>query len=116
MNDIDKRAGILRTLTQGEHPISEAISDLDRFAWDSEEVVILIRRVIVRILRWYIDGIFSAEDVEDWANAIECCEDIGYEPGHEGLLKRAIHDLATPELWDPITRQLARHWIRQLVE
>ena len=49
----------------------------------------------------------SAEQVKDWANAIEGRDDIEFDPQDEKAVADAIFLLANPEINFPITESLA---------
>jgi hypothetical protein len=114
MNHIDERTNLVRALIQGERPVGDLLSELDLFAWDSDELVILTRSDVVRILRRYVDGLSSADDVEEWANGIELRDDVGVEPDHERLLRDVIFHLANPDVNEPITPEFAQRWIERM--
>ncbi len=56
----------------------------------------------------------SENDIENWANAIEGREDIGYERGRRNLIKDVIFDLANPELSEEMSEKFARKLVRKL--
>jgi|WetSurMetagenome_2_1015567.scaffolds.fasta_scaffold628306_1 hypothetical protein len=114
MNDIDERASLVRALIRGERPTTDVLSELARFPWDSDELAILTRADVVKILCRCVDGIFSANDVEDWANGIEMRDDVGLDPDHEELLKEAVFQLANPDINEPVTLEFAKRWIDRL--
>lgn len=116
--DMDKnreRKVLLQELIQGERPVARIISELAQFGWDSSiELATLTSRDLTNMLTRFINGALSSQQVVEWANAIECREDVGFEPQEEVIVKQAVHELATPELWEPITIKLAQAWIERL--
>jgi hypothetical protein len=94
---MDRRA-TLRALIQLDVPLSDLQIALAAFDWDAEPVVTLRRFDIAAILHRFASGEIDALTVEDWANRIECREDIRFEPDHEEIVSAALHDLANPVL------------------
>ena len=69
-----------------------------------------LAKVLIHILNQYL----SASDLENWANAIECREDIIYETEGEDFINNIIFDLANPILNAPISPELVKQYITQL--
>ena len=75
-------------------------SDLAKIGFNSEsELVTITKNTIVNILNRVIDKEISYELLEEWANLIECREDIGYE---DEILQEIIFELANPYLYGEI--------------
>jgi hypothetical protein len=111
MNRID----FLQSLVQFDRPLNQVLSALNQMDWDSEqEVMILKREQIAIILQRYLNGHLQSTEVEDWANAIECREDIGYEEGYEYLLRDLIYELANPLLTRSLSPQTAKNLLNTL--
>ena len=92
------REAILSSLISFDAPISKLTTELSALTWDSEPVVTLARHDIVAVLERFSSGEIDALTVEEWANLVECREDIDFEPGHTDVIQAAIHDLANPLL------------------
>ncbi|MGV7217710.1 hypothetical protein [Bradyrhizobium sp. UFLA05-112] len=92
------RETILSSLIHFDASIPDLKSGLGSLTWDSDPVVTLARRDIVAVLERFSTGEIDALAVEDWANLVECREDIGFESGYEDVIHAAIHDLANPVL------------------
>lgn len=89
-------------------PINEAISALSDINWDSDTIEAELTRADIRkLLNRYINNEITESDVESWANAIECREDIGFETGQEELIKTIIFELANPLLTKNLTLETA---------
>jgi hypothetical protein len=64
-------------LTQFKLPIEQSISDLAQLEWGSEiELLPLEAAQIQNALQLFAQEAISASEVETWANAIECRDDI----------------------------------------
>jgi hypothetical protein len=111
------RAQLLRALIAYELPIEPVLADLRSFGWDAPEpLVLLTREDIVRVLDRYLAGELTAEQVTDWADLVECREDIGFPGGDEDVLSDAVFRLANPNLRDEVTPELGQIIRRELVE
>jgi hypothetical protein len=71
---------ILLNLINFSKNISAIKSDLAKIGFNSElELVTITQNTIANILNRVVDKEISYELLEEWANLIECREDIGYE-------------------------------------
>lgn len=105
------RKTALENLLNFKLPIEQAISDLSQFEWDSEvELVSLEAAQIQKVLQLFIQDTISALEVENWANAIECREDIKIELS---LVNEALHELANPQLTQSLSVERASFWLSQ---
>lgn len=106
------RKTALENLIQFKLPIEQTISDLTEFSWDSEiELVSLDSGKIKNALQLFMQGSISATQVEVWANAIECREDVKVELS---LVNDALHELANPLLSHPLSVERANFWLSQV--
>lgn len=109
------RQQILRSLLKLDRPLEVVLRDLASVTWDSEEELVTLRPADpVQILSRFKSGGLDAEDVENWANAIEGRDDIGILDDDQGTLKEAIFHLANPDLHGPLTAETAERWIKRL--
>jgi hypothetical protein len=96
-------------------PVGEATTALAIFDWDCEQdLVVLARLDVVRILHQYRDGQVDASDCRRWAEAVEGRDDIGLEPGCQDLLKQLVFELSTPEISGPWTPGQNKWWAARL--
>jgi hypothetical protein len=108
------REALLTHLIEATIPSQIAEEKLKQFGWDADAAKALLTRVNIRhVLSLYLEGKMTSAQLESWANAIECRDDIGFEAGYENVLSEAIHQLANPLLTMAITaeniRELADH-------
>ena len=96
------RKEILEALIRFESPLPDLTKAVRSLSWDADPVVILRRLDIANVLDRFASGELDATTIEDWANLIECREDIDYEPDHEESVAQAIFDLANPILYGPL--------------
>lgn len=103
------RSEVLRALIDYRLPIEPVLAELAAFEWDSaKDLAILEGADILRVLRRYLSGALTAEQVVDWADLVECREDIGFQNGQKEELSNVIFRLANPNINGPVTLELAR--------
>ena len=111
----DTRASHLAELLHFSRPIAEVAKDLAVFGWDSDEDLITLEPLhALSVLSRFLAGALSVKDVEDWANAIECREDVGLD--QEGLMAAVVFELANPLITKPLSRQSATDLVCKLKE
>ena len=94
---------ILLNLINFTKDISAIKSDLVKIGFNSEsELVRITKNTIANILNSVIDKEISYDLLEEWANLIECREDIGYE---DEILQEIIFELANPCLYGEIDEE-----------
>jgi len=109
------RADALQALVCLDRPLGEITAILGQYPWDSDaELVALSRANVASVLDRFINNALTAIEVEDWANAIECRDDIGFEMKSNKLLKDAIWELANPILSSALTHQTAQALLDRL--
>ena len=105
----------LNALVNLNQPLSTILPILKTLPWDSNQAIITLKKEhLIHILNQYLNHSLSATDLENWANAIECREDIIYETEDEDFINDIIFNLANPILSDPISPELVRQYITQL--
>lgn len=79
----------------------DAYAALLKHSWDSEsELVVASRQLLSDVLQKYLAGDISSDDLEEWANFIECRDDIDYSE-----IEDYIYALANPQLMGSIDRE-----------
>lgn len=103
---MDSRESNLQELLQFARPIGDLARDLSAYDWDClEPLATLTPMHASSVLQRYLAGELSAVQIEQWASAIECRDDVDYAPSSSTGL--ALHELANPLLTRPLTRQSA---------
>ncbi|HZH03024.1 MAG TPA: hypothetical protein VEY30_04505 [Myxococcaceae bacterium] len=111
----EERTSWLQTLLELKRPIHEITQALAKFPWRSDEDLVLLTASHLReVLRRYLTGQVASQELELWADLVECREDIGYEEEVAPELKRAIFEFANPSLQPDAQTQLAKNWMSQL--
>jgi hypothetical protein len=107
------RAGLIEQLLSYERSVSDVVADLAAYGCDSDVPLAELKPShIEHALDRYVQKELSALEIEEWANAIECRDDIAYEPSSvEGEI---IFELANPELTMQLSQPRAEELVRQL--
>ena len=109
------RVGLLSSLLRFDKPLNQILEPLAKFGWDSDqELVVLTRQQAADVLARYLKGELTASDVESWANALECRDDVGLEAGYQDLVREVVHELANPLLTRSLSAVTAKDWIQRL--
>lgn len=88
------------------------VDELASFTWDSTEELVAIRSEdLCAVLGRYLGGELSSDIVEEWANAVEMRDDLGYDSRVGGV----IDELANPVLHRPLSDERARKLISEIV-
>jgi hypothetical protein len=91
------RIAILRDLIECKGDMNELKRELSFYPWDSnDELVVLNKKMLSKMLRAYLEGSIDKATLVQWAEMIECREDIGFQPEH---LLDHIAQIANPDLY-----------------
>jgi len=106
------RAEILMDIVQFKGNLSDLQIELSIYSWDVEVPILIINKdVFLNVLKKFIDKNTSFEDIENWANVIECRDDIGFEVEK---MQEIIFELANPEIQEKISKERLIEFVRQL--
>ena len=102
------RKEVLEELIEFRRPLDELGSMLSEYPWDSEEELVkLTSGHVLRVLDRFFGGKFTANQIDQWANMIECRDDIGFEGVSGQIVKQVIYELANPDLTYPLSKERA---------
>ncbi|MFK7825195.1 MAG: hypothetical protein AB8G05_13655 [Oligoflexales bacterium] len=104
------RERVLKDLICFSAPIEELKHLLSQFSWDSESEVDLRSEDLVNLLHRYLNKQISSDDLSEWANLIECREDLRYEDE----VKQIIFEAANPDLEGVLSEEKVRGWLVKL--
>lgn len=111
---IDDEIGILLDLVHFKNNIDTLRNMLSQIGFDSEtELVSMSRDNIVEILQRSLDKKISFLELEEWANLIECREDIGFE---DKKTQEMIFKLANPYLYGELDEKQVLSYLNELDE
>ncbi|MBD1386117.1 hypothetical protein IDJ75_12560 [Mucilaginibacter rigui] len=103
------RIAILNDLIRFQTKLNRVQNELSEYTWDAEEPLVIMRKSdFIIVAQCFLNGVLSTDDLENWANAIESRDDIGFENGE---LSEFIFDLANPVINGEITKELVRKMI-----
>ena len=108
----DDEIGILLDLVHFKNNIDTLRNMLSQIGFDSEiELVSMSRDNIVEILQRSLDKKISFLELEEWANLIECREDIGFE---DKKTQEMIFKLANPYLYGELDEKQVLSYLNEL--
>lgn len=106
MMNAPTRKQAVTDLVRLRRPLDDALAELRRFPWDSDEELVELGPTELRhALNRYLAGDLTAEGLEDWANAIEGRDDIAFTP--QDIID-LITELANPLLYRSLTPENVR--------
>ena len=98
------RFDALRDLVAFNKPVVVLADSLSKFDWDYEGQPLTVMALqIQEVLKRFLAGEYSAQELEDWANLIECREDLEFEEKKRDEIAYVIYRLANPVLEGEIT-------------
>jgi len=93
------RVEVLTDLIEFSKPVIELSDHLSKLEWDHDGEPLILHAVQVKnVLDRFFSGVISAKDLEEWANLIECREDIDFEAQKNEQIENVIYCLANPSL------------------
>ena len=109
---IDDEIGILLDLVHFKNNIDTLRNMLSQIGFDSEtELVYMSRDDMVEILQRSLDKKISFLELEEWANLIECREDIGFE---DKKTQEMVFKLANPYLYGELYEKQVLSYLNEL--
>jgi hypothetical protein len=112
-----RRLEFLKDLVAFNKPVEILADGLSQLDWDYEGQPLAVTASQIRsILQRFLAGKFSAKDLEDWANLIECREDLEFEGNRHEAIENVIFCLANPRLQGEITPALCENLLNTLSE
>ena len=110
----NNKTSILLDLVHFKNNIDTLKNMLSQIGFDSEiELVSMSRDNIVEILQRSLDKKISFLELEEWANLIECREDIGFE---DKKTQEMIFKLANPYLYGKLDEKQVLSYLNELDE
>jgi len=112
MMDITERREAVADLVQLRTSVDDAVSALRRFPWDCEDELVMLGPAELRhVLRAFLGGSLSANQLENWANAVEGRDDVSFEPRE---MIDLVTELANPLLFKPLSTETAREMLQRI--
>ncbi|MBS9462158.1 hypothetical protein KIM67_07030 [Flagellimonas sp. 389] len=90
------RKEVLKDLVLLRGKIEDLSMELKKYPWDSEAPILKFKRKdLIHVVKKFIDYHISFDTLTNWANALECREDLEFESDD---VKEIIFKLANPEI------------------
>jgi hypothetical protein len=106
------RKKILKDLVLLKGNIKILEKELSKYHWDIEKSLITIDTVyFINVLKRYINNEIDFNILSNWANAIECREDLDFS---NEIIQEIIYELANFEINGEITKERLNEIISQL--
>lgn len=104
-----ERQAVLFELVCAEGDLDDIGTRLRRYPWDwdGNPLVVVAPEDVRAVLTRYRAGAMTSGQLEQWANLIECREDLDFDGGQDGAVRDAIHILANPVLEGALTNEVA---------
>ncbi len=114
-SEAERRAGALRQLIEMTVPVEQAVAELAVFGRSTPQVLATVTSAdATRVLDHFLDGSLPAQDCGRWAGALRTRRDVVMEKACEELLRALLFELASPQLFRPISREFATRWKQRL--
>ena len=109
------RFDVLRDLVAFNKPVGVLADSLSKIDWDYEgQPLIIMASQIQEVLKRFLAGEYSAQELEEWANLIECREDMEFEDKKYDEIANVIYRLANPVLEGEINSDSCKAFIATL--
>lgn len=109
-----QRVEALRALIAYNLPVEPALAVLASCGWDCENPLVeLTRGDLLNVLDRYSLGVLTAAQLTDWADLLECRDDVLLPRGSPDL-SEMIFRLANPNLAGPIDTALVERFRNEL--
>lgn len=110
------RNDLLKKLINMEESIEFLNEELAKYGWDNDKNLVIFKKThLLNVLNQYLYDAINENDIEKWANAVECREDIGFQKNYEKILKEIIYQLANPEVTEWLTKEKAKILIDKIL-
>jgi ribosomal protein L15 len=107
---MNRRAEILQELARFEKPQEPLLRELGSFGfnWTEEPLLVLKKDHLLSVIDRFLRGEIRSAQLQQWAEAFEVREDVGFDEREEEQIKDVFFRLATPEINEPLTHQTVR--------
>jgi len=97
------REDILHDLVHLKGNLSDLADEISQFPWDIEQPILTISKVdFFSILNKCLNNEITLNELEHWANMIECRDDLGFE---DDRIQETIFELANSEINKKTTKK-----------
>lgn len=107
---MEDRKEILSNLIYYDKSLDDIKTKLKNFSWDCETPLIIMNNLhLSSVLKRCIEGHISVGEIVDWANTIECRDDIDFQSSQ---IQEIVFQLASPEINGEITKMRLNHFLK----
>jgi hypothetical protein len=106
---MNRRAELLAELVRYQRPTEPLLRELKTLGWDwpqEQPLLILTKEHLLSVMDRFLAGALSAAQLQDWAENLECREDVAFDENHTELLDGIFFRLATPFINEPLTPEV----------
>jgi hypothetical protein len=94
----EDKVDTLNKLITFSNSISRLKEDLSKVSWDGPVICTLTKQNIENIVENFKVKKISEHELVEWANMIECREDIEFEDLYKDQIEKFIFNIANPDL------------------
>jgi hypothetical protein len=101
-----RRTQILKALVQFTRPTEPLWRELFSYGWDCEDEslhLVFKKEELITVLDRFLAGEISPEELEDWAERLECRDDITFEEADSERMRDLLFRLSSPAINDELT-------------
>lgn len=92
-----KREAILSDIINLSGDLNDLRDEISAYPWDCETPLITIKSTdLARVLDQFVSNDLLFQKLEEWANTIECREDVDFDPVE---LRDIVFELANPYIY-----------------
>lgn len=113
----DKIKLILNELLSFSYPLEIIRAKIQKYQYDLvdiEDVVVLNRHKLKKVMDMFLSGALDAHKLRDWAELVEARDGIAYESRHEKKIADILFWLSEPDMNGTITKEKVREYIEYL--
>ncbi|WP_286235654.1 hypothetical protein [Thalassotalea sediminis] len=91
------RSELIKGIAQIGANYSDYKKEIQEYPWDCDsELYFLTKQDLLSVFSRFESGELDSDAIENWANFLECRDDLGYESDYEDELRDMIFLLANP--------------------
>lgn len=93
------RSALIKEIAQIGANYCEYKREIQKYPWDCEnELYLLTKTDVLSVFSRFLSGELSSDDLENWANFLECRDDLGFEAKYEDELSEIVFLIANPDI------------------
>jgi len=116
---MNRRAEILNELIRFQSPTKPLLRELKSFGWDWPEehpLVVLKKEDLLHVIDRFLRGELESAQLQEWAENLECREDIKLQEEDRERIDDVFFRIATPCINDPLTFEVVQKMRNELTK